>query len=250
MEKTKVKDIRSPQGADEFRGRASKSESKRGGKTKKGDFVELKFTGSANNQIFDSNIPEDLKTINPEAKPQKTIICIGEGMVPPGLDKDLENKEINKQYEITVPYKDGFGERKRELVRIIPLKSFTEQKVNPQPGMVFTLDNQMVKILAVSGARVTTDFNNPLAGKDLTYKYKITRKVTDTKEKTEALLEFFLRFKPEFEIKEKEVILKGPKQFEMFINAFKDKFKELIGKDLAFKEVQPKENPTETKQKV
>jgi len=219
-------------------------------KTKLKDFIELKFTGTANNQIFDSNIEADLKKINPEAKPEKTIVAIGEGMVPVGLDKDLEDKEPNKDYEVTVPYKEAFGERKRELVRILPLKSFTEQKVNPQPGMVFTLDNNLVKILAVSGARVTTDFNNPLAGKDLTYKYKITKILTkeDEKEKIETILQFYMRLKPEFEIKEKEIILKGPKGFEVFINAFKDKFKELINKDLSFKAVQPKEEkPSETK---
>ncbi len=34
-------------------------------KTKKGDFVEIKYTGLANNEIFDSNIDEDLKKLNP-----------------------------------------------------------------------------------------------------------------------------------------------------------------------------------------
>jgi FKBP-type peptidyl-prolyl cis-trans isomerase 2 len=241
--KTKFVDLRSPQREAPQRSEdaRSKSESKKVGGTKKGDFVEFKFTGIANGQIFDSNIEEDLKTIDSKAAPQKTIICIGEGMVPTGLDKDLE-------YKVTVPFKEGFGERRRELVRIIPLKSFTEQKVNPQPGMVFTLDNQLVKILVVSGARVTVDFNNPLSGKDLTYKYKITRILSDSredeKEKVETLLQFYLRFKPEFEITQDKLILQGPKEFEVFVNAFKEKFKETIGKDLSFQEVKPKEKPT------
>ena len=66
--------------------------------TKKKDFIEIKFTGCANSQIFDSNIEEDLKKINPDAKPEKTIIVIGEGMVVPGLDKALEDKELNKKF--------------------------------------------------------------------------------------------------------------------------------------------------------
>ena len=32
--------------------------------TKSKEFVELKYTGYANNEIFDSNIEEDLKKIN------------------------------------------------------------------------------------------------------------------------------------------------------------------------------------------
>lgn len=212
-------------------------------KTKKKDFIELKFTGIANNKIFDSNIEEDLKTLDEKAKPHKTIVCIGEGMVPLGLDKELESKETNKQYEVTIPSKEAFGPRRKELIRIIPLKLFLEQKVNPQTGMVFTLDNQLVKILSVSGARVTVDFNNPLAGKDITYKYKIIRILTneDEKEKVEELLQFFLRFKPEFEIKENKVMLKGPKGFEVFINAFKEKFKELLNKELEFQELTKEE---------
>ena len=218
--------------------------------TKKKDFVEIKFTGIANNKIFDSNIEEDLKTLDEKAKPQKTIVCIGEGMVPLGLDKELESKEINKQYEITIPPKEAFGPRRKELIRIIPMKLFLEQKVNPQTGMVFTLDNQLVKILAVSGARVTVDFNNPLAGKDLTYKFKIIRVLSekDEKEKIEELLQFFLRFTPAFEIKEGKVILKGPKGFEMFINALKDKFKELINKELEFQELSKEEMEAKIKE--
>jgi len=45
-------------------------------KVKKKDFVEIKFSGYANNQLFDSNIDEDNKILDPEgkAKPEKTII--------------------------------------------------------------------------------------------------------------------------------------------------------------------------------
>ncbi|MBU0466376.1 MAG: peptidylprolyl isomerase [Nanoarchaeota archaeon] len=205
-------------------------------KVKKNDFIEILFTGYANDKPFDSNIEEDLKQINPEAKPEKIIIALGQGMLVPGLDNQLEGKEIGREYEIEVPYKEAFGQRDRTLIKTIPLKSFTEQKVNPQPGMVFTLDNSLVKIIAVSGARVITDFNNPLAGKDLKYKITIVRKVTDAKEKSEALLKTFLRITPEFEVKDEKVVIKGPKIFEGVINMYKDKFRELIGKELVFEE--------------
>ena len=47
-------------------------------KTKEKDFVEIEFTGTANGNIFDSNILEDLKKISKESKPKKTIVIIGE----------------------------------------------------------------------------------------------------------------------------------------------------------------------------
>lgn len=202
---------------------------------KENDFVEIKYSGYANDNLFDSNIEEDLKKLSPEAKPEKTVICIGQKMLVPGLDKQLIGKEIGEDYEIEVPFREAFGERKRELMKVIPLKAFSEQKIYPQPGMMFTLDNTLVKVIAVSGARVTTDFNNPLAGKDLKYKLKMTRKIEDVKEKSKTLIKFFLRISPKIEVNEK-VIVKGPKVLESIIDLYKEKFKELIGKELMFEE--------------
>jgi len=207
-------------------------------KVKEKDFIEIKYTVYANDRPFDSNIEEDLRKLSPDAKPEKTIICIGQKMLVPGLDRQLDGKEVGKECEVEVPCKEAFGERKREMIKIIPLKAFTEQKVNPQVGMMFTLDNSLVKIIAVSRARVTTDFNHPLACKYLKYTVTITTLVEDDKEKTEALLKVLLKFVPEFEVKDK-IIIKGPKVLEGPVNLYKEKFKELIGKDVVFEEKEP-----------
>ena len=204
-------------------------------KTKIKDFIELKFTGYVDGKVFDSNIEEDLKKISPESKSEKTIICIGEQMVVPGLDKILEDKEINKEYEVNIPYKEGFGKKHRELIKTIPLKFFTSQKISPYPGASLLLDNQLARVITVSGARVLTDFNNPLAGKDLRYKFIIIRILVEDKEKIESLFKFILRFVPEFEIKIDKVIVHGPQILENFILLYKQKFSDLFGKDLEFK---------------
>ena len=202
---------------------------------KKGDFVEIKYTGYVNGEVFDSNIEEDLKKLNPEAKVEKTILAVGEEMVVKGLDNAIEGKEIGKEYRVTFGPKEGFGDRNKELVRTIPLKVFTDKNIMPRAGMMFSLDNQIVRIIAVSGGRVMADFNNPLAGKDVEYKFKVIGKVTDDKEKVEALFKTSLRFVPEFEIKDK-IIIKGHKVFEGIVKAFNDKFKRLLGKELGFEE--------------
>jgi peptidylprolyl isomerase len=205
---------------------------------KKKDFVELKFTGYSNGNIFDSNIEEDLKKIDPDGKVKELVVVIGERMVVSGLDKALEEKEIGKEYEIKVPASEGFGERKRELVKTIPLKIFTEKQISPYPGMILAMDDNLARVITISGARVMTDFNNPLAGKDLAYKFRIVRKLTDEKEKAKILLSFMFKFVPEFEVSEK-VLVKGPKILEKFVEAFREKFKDLIGKELAFEEKKP-----------
>lgn len=203
---------------------------------KKNDFVELEYTGYANGEVFDSNIEKDLKKISPNSVPRKLIVCVGQKMIVLGFDKQLEEKEVGKDYEIGIGYQEGFGRRNRELVRIVPLSVFKNQKYMPHPGAMYALDNQVVKILAVSGARVTVDFNNPLAGKDLKYKFKIIRKIQDENEKVKSLFEGIIRFVPEFEIKSDKIVLKGPKGFEGLAKNLSKKFEELIGKQLDFEE--------------
>lgn len=202
--------------------------------TKKDDFIDLQYTGYTNGEVFDSNVLEELKKASPDTKPRKTIISLGHEMVLNALDKELIGKEIGKEYEVHINSKDAFGPRKRELVKTIPLKVFTAQKVNPQPGATLYLDNMMAKVLTVSGARVITDFNNPLAGKDLDYKFKILRVVTDQKEKAEAFLEYYLRMIPENEIKDNKLILKGPEPLKHFVETFKDKAKEILKMEMDF----------------
>jgi len=54
--------------------------------------------------------------------------------------------------------------------------------------MSLAMDNSLARVIAVSGARVTTDFNHPLAGRNIYYKFKIVRKITDEKEKCKCIL--------------------------------------------------------------
>lgn len=216
-------------------------------KTKKGDYVEIRFTGTSNGKIFDSNIEEDLKSIDPKAKVKKIVISIGKGMVVQGLDNALEDKEVGKEYSIHLNYNEGFGPRRNDLMKTIPLSVFTAQKITPHVGGSFLMDNMLAKVIAISGARVITDFNNPLAGKDLDYRFKIVRFVEDLKEKAESFFEFNFRFVPEIEISNKKVIVKGPEYLSKVIENLKERFKEEIGADIEFKASDSNNKLTEEK---
>ena len=205
---------------------------------KNGDFINLKFTGYVEGKPFDSNILEDLKKLNEKAEPQKTIIIVGKEMVVRGLDSAIIGKEFGKEYKITVSPKEGFGPRHKELIRTIPLKVFAHQRVMPKPGAAFVLDNQLARVIAVSGARVITDFNNPLAGKEIEYKFTAVSIVDDLKEKAEAVCKLLLHFIPKIEIDNGKIILNGPKILEEFIRRNEFKFKELLNADIEFKELQ------------
>ena len=217
---------------------------------KKNDFIEIEFTGNITNtdEIFDTNIKKDAEKASLNIKDIKPfILSVGHKMLPSGLDKDLIGREVGESYTIEIKPEDAFGKRNPQMVRMIPTKHFHEQKIDPQRGMQLTLDGQLVKILSSDRGRTLVDFNNPLAGKNVTYKYKINKVITDEKEKVDALQEFLFRKKFDFDKKDKTVIFKITKELEPFVKMFAPKFKEILGLKIESKIVEEKEEKDNNK---
>jgi FKBP-type peptidyl-prolyl cis-trans isomerase 2 len=198
-------------------------------KTKKKDFVEIEFVGFANGEMFDTTIKKEAEKIDLKIEEKPLVVCIGEEMVVKGFDKELEGKELGKKYKIKLTPENSFGKRNAALIKIIPNSVFKEKNINPVSGLMLNLDGMIAKILSVSGGRVITDFNNPLAGKDIEYEFTIKKKVTDEKEKINALQDFFFKKRFKFEIKEKIMF---EKEVEPFLKIFGEKFKEILGKEV------------------
>ena len=171
-----------------------------------GDFVELQFTGRTDNNIFDSNDPVELKNLGEKETSNPLWIIVGQRMLVHGLDAALEGKSIGAQYHIHLSAQQGFGLRQASLVKAIPLRLFHEKKVEPKPGMSLMLDQTLVSIRAVSGARVIADFNNPLAGKELDYTFTIIKKLTTVEDKTRTFFTWFFRGMPEFKVSDKVTV--------------------------------------------
>ena len=216
---------------------------------KQNDFIKIDFTGTVKGgEIFDSTKKEELEQIyqdpNRKINPKPFIFCIGHKMFLESIEKYLIGKEIGKDYEIELTPEKGFGPRNPSLIQRIPQRIFREQKLNPIPRMTFNFDGKVGRILAISGGRIMTDFNHPLAGKELIYKIKVLGKVDNLNEKIKALNDFFFRFEPSFEIKEKKLIIELPENMEGFALLFKDKYKEMLDLDLEVKrlEKEKKEN--------
>ncbi len=210
---------------------------------RKNDFVEIEFTGSADGKIFDTNIKKEAEKINLKIEEVPLIVCIGQGMLVKGFDNALEGKELDKEYKIKLSPEEAFGARNKELIKIIPLKVFREKNIAPAAGLVLNFDGFLARIITVSGGRVITDFNNPLAGKETEYTFKIKRKITDEKEKINALQDFFFKKRFEFEIKDKKVVFRD-KNIKPLIEMFKDKFKEILNLGVETEE-KPAEKTTE-----
>jgi len=198
-------------------------------KIKKNEFVELEFDGKTNGEIFDTTNSERAKKMNPNSNSKPIIICVGKGMLLKGFDESLEEKEIGKKYSIQLKAEQAFGKRNSSLIKTIPLKIFKEKDIQPSRGMILQLDYNLVKVLSVSGGRVIVDFNNLLAGKEVTYDFIIKRKVVEIQEKINSLQDFFFkkRFKFEINNKDKKIIFLE-KAVTPFIRIFEKKFKEIL----------------------
>ena len=205
-------------------------------KVNKNDFVEIEFTGKSDGNIFDTTNSDEAKTIGIDAKDiNPMIISVGNGMMLQGFDEELAGKEIGKKYGIHLSPEKAFGKRNPSLIRTYPLKAFSDRKINPYPGLVLQLDNSIAKVISVSGGRVMIDFNNPLAGKEIDYEYKILRKVEDDKEKINSLQDFFFKQRFEFSIdnsgKNKKAVFNDLK-IKPIIDIFSQKFREISGIDV------------------
>ncbi len=211
-----------------------------GKKLTKNDFIEIEYIGKIKGgEIFDTNIQEEAKKLNPNIKVKSLVICLGQNMILPAIDKFLMGKEIGR-YTLNLKPEKAFGERKRELLKTMPLSVFNKHNINPKPGMVFSFDNLLGRISTVSGGRVIVDFNNPLAGKEIIYELRVKRNITDIKEKVKSLMSSFFRKQFPFEIKGKKLIFEVASEERKFVALFKNKFKEILNLELEFKEEKEK----------
>ena len=228
----------------------------------KKDFIEIEFTGriKETSEIFDTNVKEELDKLHISQEHEddhiheaKTLIyCLGEGMFLGGVDDSLIGKEIGKHI-IGLSSEKAFGKRQRELVKMIPIKIFFQHKINPVQGARLNFDGKMGKVLSVSGGRVLVDFNHPIAGKDVIYEINVKKIVQNIDEKIKAFNSFIFKrdFKFEVNQNDKKVIYEIPesdKQLKIFVEIFKEKFKEIFEMELKIKEDKEKKEDKQENQ--
>lgn len=213
-------------------------------KTRKQDFIELDFTGKSDGRIFDTTKPAEAKSIGLEkAGVKPLIICVGYDMLLKGFEEAVEGKEIGKEYTIHLTPEHAFGKRNPTMIKTYSLTSFRKNNIDPQPGMTLQLDHALVRVMSVTGGRVLVDFNNPLAGKEIDYEFKIIKKITDETEKINALQDYFFRQRYAFKLENKKVIFTDG-IVKLFLEMLGEKFKTMTGLDFVVeekKEEKPKE---------
>ncbi|WNY28089.1 hypothetical protein MmiEs2_02710 [Methanimicrococcus stummii] len=160
---------------------------------KKGDFVRLNYTGKMEDgKVFDTTEEEVAKAENvytPQGLYGGDVIIIGYGHTIPGLDKELEGKEVGASGEVTIGPEDAFGMPREDLMQSVSTSKFKDGKA--QVGMVIEQEGRQGVVTKVIGRRATIDFNSPLAGKSVTYSYKIESALETPEDKIKGLFALY-----------------------------------------------------------
>ncbi|MEM0077169.1 MAG: FKBP-type peptidyl-prolyl cis-trans isomerase, partial [Thermoproteota archaeon] len=190
------------------------------------------------------------------------LVILGSNEVTKGFEKALRENEVGQEKEVEVPPEDGYGKRDLTKVKVFSIKRLAERNVDVDKinvGSSVEVDGKVGIVRAITSGRVTIDFNPPLAGKTLIYKFKILKKVEDDKEKVVSLLRrWFPRIdenKFEVNLEDGEVKIKVPPEtfyvegLQLIKRALFSSITKYIPKveKVTFVEVYEKEKPKEEK---
>lgn len=226
---------------------------------KKGDFIEIEYEGSLDTgEMFDTTSEETAKKeglYRQGVVYKPIVICLGEKQLLQGLEEELEGKEPG-EYEISLEAERAFGKKDAKLIKLVPMNVFKKQNINPQPGLQLNADGMLGIVKTVSGGRVLVDFNPPLAGRDVKYKVKVNKIVTDDKEKIQSILMLGLNLTPEMykleiaEGKAKLIFKKAMKLPDELSNKLKEEITRLIPKVKEVSIEEEKESPKKEEKKA
>jgi len=164
-----------------------------------------------------------------------------------GLEETLREMNVGEKRHVRLAPEKAFGQRRRELVAVVPLQEFRQRKIMPVSGLVIEIDGRYGKVQTVSGGRVRVDFNSDLAGKEVEYDVKVEKELKTAEEQVQALAEKYFAYAPSVKAKvagKKATITIGapksgaekpsekPKEFDMLVKLFEKVVKDNVEKVL------------------
>jgi FKBP-type peptidyl-prolyl cis-trans isomerase 2 len=187
------------------------------------DFIKISYTARVKDGgVFDTTREDIAKKegiYDEKRKYMPLTVLVGEGHVIKGLDEALEGMKVSGEKKVEIPPEKGYGGRNPDLVRLVPLRRFKEQKIKPIPGMPLEIDCKIARIQTVAGGRVRVDFNPELAGKTLVFDVRVEEKAKTKVDRIKFLLDRSFNDSSNFGIKEtgKSLAIDVPE------NAYKDR---------------------------
>ena len=116
------------------------------------------------------------------------LVIIGEGRYVKGFEEALKNSEPGVEKEIVLEPSKAYGDRDPNKIKIFGLRELVRNNIVPEVGKVVEIGGALGVVRSISGGRVVIDFNHPLAGKTLVFRFKIIKKIDDDVEKIKYLI--------------------------------------------------------------
>lgn len=131
-----------------------------------GKTVKFDYSLTVNGEIIDSS----------QGK-QPLEYVHGQGMIIPGLERELAGLRVGDQKSVSVPSADGYGPIDEQLFREFP-KEMLGDGIPAQEGQMLQLQDNEGRVMPamvteVRDETVVLNFNHPLAGQDLEFDIKI-----------------------------------------------------------------------------
>ncbi len=127
--------------------------------------------------VFDYTLTVDNQTVETTNGKKPLTYNHAEGMLIPGLEKELEGMKAGESKKVVVKPEEGYGAVNPQLVREFE-KSKLPADLKPEKGMILEMQDPQgnaypAMISEVKENTVMLDFNHPLAGKELVFDVKI-----------------------------------------------------------------------------
>ncbi|MBD5769545.1 FKBP-type peptidyl-prolyl cis-trans isomerase [Marinomonas colpomeniae] len=132
----------------------------------------------AENQVvqFHYTLRQGEELLETSAGGEPAAYLHGHSNIVPGLEKEMEGKDVGAEFEVTVACADAYGERHEDSTQQMPIKHLQGAK-RWKPGMVAMVKTdkgmRQVTIVKAGLKHAMVDVNHPLAGKDLTFNIEI-----------------------------------------------------------------------------
>ncbi len=128
----------------------------------------------------DNDIHDEHSEYNP------LTAIVGKGNMLQGLDESLKEAEVDVETEVEIPPEKGYGERRPDQVEFIK-RSSVESEINAaaendEDRSLFVGKHVHYKgrhgtVLMITGRKCRIDFNHPLAGRKLKYRYVVREEI-------------------------------------------------------------------------
>ncbi len=165
-------------------------------KISSGDLIQIELDAwiKETGKLFQTTSKENAEKA--DIYDEKTVYApiyeiVGKNRFFKGLENSILSAKVGEEVEVEIKPEDAAGPRDPAQVRLYSAREFERMEVEPRVGTDVRIGDRVGRITQATVGRVRIDFNNPLAGHVLRYKYKVVRRVVDPLEKIKALIDMY-----------------------------------------------------------